>query len=493
MWALANPQVAREQLDTLECEESLYKFMQFAWPLLTPAYKMIKGWVLEAMCEHLEAITRGEIKKLLINVPPGTAKSSLTGIMWPMWEWGPRSLPHMRIINASYSESLPIGFNQACMRLVRSEEYQRRWGSRFTLDPDQQSKHKFDNLSAGWKLATSVGGSVTGARGDRVIIDDPHNVKESESIAAREEALQWFTEVLPTRINNPDTSAMLCIMQRVSERDISGHILSHDLGWDHLCLPMHYDSAHPHRSRTALNWTDPRKEQGELLWPERFSAEYLKNDLEPSMRSWGGEYSLAGQLEQRPAPRGGGMFKEKWFTIIESKDLPRITARVRGWDLASTEGGGAYTVGALLGKDQSGNTYVEDVRRQQWSSSKVYGLIESTAKHDGHSVTQDLPQDPGQAGKAQREALAKLLEGYTFHITTESGSKEDRAKPLAAQAESGRVFLVRAPWNEAYIDEMCTFPAGHYMDQVDASTRAYHRLLKKKDRRIGGAGIVVNG
>jgi predicted phage terminase large subunit-like protein len=210
------------------------------------------------------------------------------------------------------------------------------------------------------------------------------------------------------------------------------------------------------------------------------------------LRSWGGSYAEAGQLQQRPAPRGGGLFQKSDFGIV---DRPPEGGRiVRGWDLAATDGSNskkaAYTVGAKL-QLAEGNIYICDIDRKQASASGVEKMIKVNAQMDGYKVLQDFPQDPGQAGKAQKLTIGKLLHGYTFTFSPETGSKEARAQPLAAQCESGNVYLVRGPWNDQFLNEAALFPNGEFKDQVDACTRAYSSLLRKRRRLIGAAPKVV--
>lgn len=474
----SDPGATIRALDKIDAEGSLLSFVRTMWPILEPQRKFIEGWCLETICEHLEAISRGQIRRLLINVPPGTAKSLLTSVFWPAWEWGPQNRPDMRYVCASYSDGLTIRDNMKCRRLIQSLPFQEMWGDRFQISEDANAKVRFDTDKTGFKLATSVGGVGTGERGDRFIIDDPHSVKQAESEAIRESTIQWFTEVVPTRINDPDKSAILVIMQRVHERDISGLILTEELGYDLLCLPMEYEEDHPFKSRTAINFVDPRSIPGELLWPERFTKRHLDEDLKPSLRAWGGMYAESGQLQQRPSPRGGGMFKRANLQFIDS--VPPASRRVRGWDLAATHGGGAWTVGAKIAMTPDRKVILEDIVRIQGSPGEVEKLIVATATQDTPSVIQDLPQDPGQAGKAQaRHLLTQHLQGFRAYFTPETGSKEDRAFPLAAQSEAGNFYLLRAPWNEAFIREAEKFPAGQFKDQVDAASRAYSRLVRK--------------
>ena len=488
--ALANKSITLRELDRLDAESSLLDFIKLGWHALEPGTKFVSGWAVEAICEHLEAVSNGQIKRLLINVPPGCTKSMTTNVFWPAWEWGPRQHPHLRYISASYAGELSVRDNLRCRDLMMSEWYRGLWGHRFKFKGDQNAKIRYENDKAGWRFASSVGANLTGHRGDRIIVDDPHSVQKVESEVDRDTALRWFAETLPTRLNDLDESCIVVIMQRVHERDVSGLVLAKQMGYDHLMLPMEFEPDHPHLSSTALNFKDPRTTLGELLWPERFSAKAVEH-LKSQFRAWGGTYAEAGQLQQRPTPRGGGMFQRKDFHILD--EAPReVLRRVRGWDLAATKDGrGAFTVGVKMCRTKDGKVVIEDVRRGRWSPGEVKTNIRACAELDGHSVVQDLPQDPGQAGKAQKSDLAALLSGFECHFSPETGSKEDRARPLAAQAESGNMYLVRAPWNDAFIGEATMFPNGEFKDQVDASSRAFARLLMRRDELVGAAPVNI--
>lgn len=472
---LPDPEETLRSLDKFESEQSLTNFVRLAWPVLEPGTNLVWGWSIDAICEHLEAVTRGEIKRLLINIPPGTAKSFLVNVIWPAWEWGPKNLPYMRYISTSYSHDLAIRDNGRCRELIKSEWYQERWGDRFQFKPAQDAKTRYENTAMGFRQTSSVGASLIGHRGDRIIIDDPHSPQTAESEADRTTALQWFSETIPTRLNNMSESAIIIIMQRLHANDISGLILEKELGYDHLCLPMEFESDHPFLSKTKLHFIDPRKEDGELLWPERFPRDTVEG-LKESFRSWGGTYAEAGQLQQRPVAREGGMFNPENFILCA--DVPDRTVKVRGWDLAaSKDSRAAWTVGALMAMDSDGKVYIEDVIRLRGTPKEVEDAIAEAIEKDGPGVEQSLPQDPGQAGKAQKAHIASKFHGALLHFSLETGSKEDRARPLAAQVESGNVFMVRASWNEDFTKEASLFPAGEFKDQIDACTRAYSRLV----------------
>lgn len=531
--ALAQPDRVLRELDRLDAEESLHSFTQQHWHVIEPARKFVSGWHIQAICEHLEAVTKGQITRLLINVPPGFTKSLMTNVFWPAWEWGPRNLPAMRYVSASYSSALTIRDNRRCRNLLTSREYTQVWGNRFRLMDDQNAKMKYENDKTGWRIATSVEGLGTGERGDRVTVDDPHNVMEGESEASITRALMWFTEVLPTRMNDPEASAIVVIMQRVSAEDISGYILANDLGYTHLMLPMEYEPERCSYTVVRPSWSseppiearylparqiwipasaeipddlksetdkimalpvqtvykqDKRTEDGELLFPTRFPASVVERDKKVM-----GAYAAAGQFQQRPTPRSGAMFQREWFEIVE--EAPRGGQVVRAWDLAgSQKSGSAFTVGVRMRKHR-GTFYIEHVVRARATPARVEELIKECARsdQDAQPTRISIPQDPGQAGLSQKMSMAQLLAGFDVRFSPESGDKEVRARALSAQAEVGNVRLVRGTWNRDFLDEISVFPSSKYKDQVDATTRAFNELVKLSsfDNSTVPAGIQV--
>lgn len=454
------------------CRRHLADFVRQAWHVLEPGQPYIHGWHVEAICDHLEAITAEEISRLLINIPPGTMKSTLTSVFWPAWEWGPKGLPHTRIIGASHEQGLATRDTLKMRRLVTSDWYQQRWPIKLT--GDQNQKTYYENEHTGFRQAAAVA-SMTGKRGDRVIWDDPHSVEAALSVAHRETALRVFQETLPTRLNNPDRSAIVIVMQRLHENDVSGYILESDLGYDHLCLPMEYD---PSRAKTtSIGFSDPRTEDGELLFPGRFSAETVERDKKVM-----GTYAVAGQFQQEPAPRGGGFFAWENLTTIDAP--PMIKRKVRYWDKAGTEGGGAYTAGVLMGLGVDGRYYVLDVVREQWEAPEREKKMRATAEKDGNDVDIWIEQEPGSGGKESAQATVRNLSGYKIRAERATGDKAVRAEPYSVQVEANNVRIVKAGWNKAFIDEHKTFPVGKYKDQIDAAGGAFNKLSRQ------GAGVL---
>jgi predicted phage terminase large subunit-like protein len=432
---------------------------------LEPATPLKWGWALDAICAHLEAVTDGQINRLLMNVPPGTMKSLLTGVIWAAWEWGPRGKPQTRFLGTAHKQDLAVRDSMKCRRLIQSDWYQSLWPTALTTD--QNAKTKFENSATGFREAMAFT-SMTGSRGDRVVLDDPLSADDANSDAALRAAELTFTEALPSRVNN-DQSAIVVIMQRLHERDTSGIILDRKLPYVHLCLPMRFEA--DLRCVTPI-FTDPRQTDGELLFPERFPEAQVA-DLERTM----GSYASAGQLQQRPSPRGGGMFKREWFPVVGA--APAGIRWVRAWDLAATDSASAaWTAGVKMGRGPDGRFYIADVCRIQGSPADVERLLVNTAMQDGADVRGSIPQDPGQAGKSQAQYLIRQLAGFTYTSSPESGDKETRASPVAAQAEAGNVMLVRGAWNGDFLDEAATFPRGKFKDQIDAASRAFSELIR---------------
>jgi len=443
---------------------SLAAFVRDSWKVLEPGQPYVHGWHIDAMCEHLEAVTNGDITRLLINVPPGTMKSMLVGVFWPAWQWGPRGLPSNRIISASHEMGLATRDARRMRQLVASNWYQHLWPVAFV--GDQNQKTYFENDATGWRQACAVA-SMTGRRGDVVIWDDPHSVEAALSEAHRETALRVFQETLPTRLNNPDRSAIVIIMQRLHESDVSGLILENDFGYDHLCLPMEYE---PDRHcATSIGFSDPREADGELLFPERFPPEVVERDKKIM-----GAYAYAGQMQQRPAPRSGGFFDWEKLKIIRA--APRCVEVVRFWDKAGTELGGAYTAGVKMGRTVDGRYIVMDVVRGQWAAAEREAVIKQTANIDGMNCRIWIEQEPGSGGKESAEATIRNLAGYAAKAERATGDKAVRAEPYAVQVEAGNVELVEGLWNKEFIDEHKSFPVGKYKDQIDAAGGAFNKV-----------------
>jgi len=473
--------VKRER-ESRAAENSLYEFVKYAWSTMEPGVPFVPSWHIQIICEHLEAITSGEIKRLLINIPPRHSKSTIVSVAFPCWEWIKR--PQEKYLCASYSGTLAMRDNVKARRLVTSPWYQERWGELFKLSGDQNQKQRFENDKTGYRIATSVGGTATGEGGSRLILDDAISTQDAQSDAIRSSTLDWLDMAWSTRLNNPKTDAMIEVAQRSHEADPSGHRLKQG-GWEHVCIPAEYDGQ-VRKNSVFVEGYDPRTKPGQLICPDRFGPKELK-DLKTQL----GEYGTAGQLQQMPAPAGGGILKTKHFQLWPpARELPVIEYVVQSVDPAYTaqtyndptafQAWGIFTYkekrGALLLDCWADHLTFPDLRAKlidEWHS--VYGktgqrkgkkadalLIE--AKASGLSLIQDLrqanlpalPYNPGSADKINRAHQASPILELDCLWLMESGK------------EPGRPVT----WARDFVREVEAFPNAEHDDQVDVLTQA---------------------
>lgn len=459
-----DPMLDQIEEDREACKDFV-EFMRRAWHVLEPMEPFVYGWHLGAVAEHLMAITNRQLFRLGINEPPGCMKSLETAVFWPAWEWGPGARAHLRYLTSSYSEGYALRDSRKMRDLVQSEWYQARWPITLLRDGEKS----FENTARGSREAKPFV-SLTSGRGNRVILDDPLSTEQAESDADRAKAARIVRESLPSRVNNVKTDAIIIIMHRLHPYDPCGVLQDIGADYEWLTLPMEFEKER--RCITRIGFIDPRKQDGELLFPERFPADYLKKE-----KTVLGSYAYAGQYQQRPAPREGGMFKRHWFQIVDKLPVGTVT-RIRRWDFAASipkpGSDPDWSVGLRMAKVGI-KFVVEDVNRFQGTAAEVRRSLRATAEADGKSVPIRIPQDPGQAGKDQADNLIAFMAGWDIRKRRESGKKEVRAEPLAAQAEAGNLLLLRGPWNEAFIEELCSFPMGHD-DQVDGASGAFNEL-----------------
>ena len=466
------------------CEQSLVEFIKQAWHVLEPSQPYVHGEHMNVLCDHLEACTRGDILRLLINIPPGTMKSMATAVFWPAWMWGPRKMPHIRFMGCSHSENLATRDNVKMKRLIQSEWFQKRWP--IELTGDQSTKQNFENVQTGWRQSSPVT-SMTGKRSDFLLWDDPNSAEDAHSQAQLETTLRVFKETLPTRLNSPEKSVVIVIMQRLSQKDVSGEILANDYGYDKLIIPMEYEGPRP---PTKLGWVDWRRTPGELLFPARFPRAVVERDKKIM-----GEHAVAGQFQQRPNVEGGGILKKKHFQLWPAeRDIPDLFWIVQSWDTAYSEKQTADESACLVfgifelpgGKRQAiildadaGRWSYPDLKRKildDWGAS--YGGVRNDpmkpsrkpdvilveCKASGQSILQDLRESnipaidfhPGRSDKVSRAHLAApLLEAGNFWVME---SKRDRGQPIS--------------WVRKFLEQLEMFPAGAHDDAVDCFVQA---------------------
>ena len=460
------------QQDRFLLRSSLHRFIRYFWDQVDPV-PFEDGPHIGLMCAYLQAVSARKIARFVCNIPPGHQKSLTVSVFWPAWEWTRKT--SSRFLCTSYSGPLALRDSEKCRLLVKSDKYQSLFPE-VRIRRSADTKTRFNLEGGGYRIASAIK-SLMGEGGDFVVLDDPHSIDEAESDEVRDETVRKLELTLHTRIRSK-TGAAVVIAQRLHERDYCGKLLE-DENAVHLCLPARYEPDHPNVSRpiTLKDGTelpgDGRNEAGELLFPNLFD-EARTAKLEVDL----GPYGTAGQLQQRPAPRGGGLFKEAWLERrMTSRELPSQRTRVRGWDLASSKGkGAAYTAGVLISKTRKGEFIVEDVQRDRLAPHEVEEFIVKTAHSDGYQTIQALPQDPGSAGKSLLLYLTRALAGHVVRSSPESGSKFSRAEPFSSQAYQGNVVLVAGKWNRPYVDELKTFPFGKFADQVDGSSRGFSEL-----------------
>lgn len=438
------------------CRRSLAEFARRAWHVLEPAAELKWGWALDAICLHLEAVTRGEITRLLMNVPPGSMKSLLTGVIWPAWEWGPQGMPEMRYVGTAHEETLAIRDSRRCRDLVKSEWYQRMWP--LPLAADLDGKREFGNVRKGVRQARAFT-SMTGVRGDRIILDDPISADNANSEAKLEAARIAFTETLPTRVNS-DKSAIVVIMQRLNEKDVSGVIKDMGLPYVHLCIPMRFDPKR--RCTTEIGWTDPRTDDGELMFPERFGEKQVQ-ELERTL----GGYGAAGQLQQAPAPRGGGVIKTAWFRYWTA--LPALEwVEVYADTALKTGQENDYSVLQAWGRSTTGQAVLIDQIRGKWEAPEL--LVQARAFWHKVSAYKVPARAMRVEDKASGTGLIQTLrrEGVPVRAIQRNTDKLSRAHDAAPFIESGNVLLHQdAVWLSDLLAEAESFPAGSHDDQLD--------------------------
>lgn len=477
LFELASDAEELERLEAELCRRSLFEFIKKTWSIVEPKVEFVSNWHIEEICGVLEAITRGDITRCIVNVPPGTMKSLLILVFWPAWEWA--NDPTLRYLTASYASSRTIDANIKVRNIVQSEWYQKHFDVKLTSD--QNAKELFRTSEKGERLATSVDGEGTGIHPDRIIIDDPISADAGQSDEKRKGANDWFDQTISTR-GITRRVRLLLVMQRLHQQDLTGHILGKMYAipglWKHVCFPMEYEvSREPSDSEPKGFTPDPldrRTEEGELLWPTLFPREVvnqLKLDLGP--------HNAAGQLQQRPTARGGGLFKRAWFEVVDVLPKGKTTLECRGWDTGATEGAGDPTCGVLLA-EVDGVVYVRDMVMDQLGPSGSDELILNTAKADGRYVAQREEKEPGASGKNVISAHAKMLRGYDYEGITVSKDKVTRARPFRSQCEARNVKLVRGPWNNTYLQALEDFPTGTMDHPVDASSCAYNAMVEDK-------------
>jgi len=470
---------------------TLLDFIQRAWHVVEPRTPFVPGKHLEAICEHLEAITRGQIRNLLINIPPRHMKSLAVCVFWPAWEW--IFEPQRRWLFSSYVMALSSRDSARCRRLIESDWYRKLYGDRFQLLPDQNTKERFENDRGGCRLATSVGGAATGEGGDRVVVDDPHNVIERDSDSIREMALAWWDQTMSTRLNDPKTGAKVIVMQRIHEKDLSGHVLEQG-GYEHLCLPAEYEPGR--KCITSINWSDWRKQKDECLWPARIGPRELA-DLKLRL----GPSGYAGQFQQRPAPAGGSRFQSSWFryyqiepreAMVDEKIMYRLMRPGAEDQLVLANSCNRFAVMDPAGAEAGAGNHPCYTVIQVWDITKTYDMV---LVYQFRKQVQ-TPDAAAEAVRICREmncshiaiekdgiglgvVQAVRRQGIPVRAIKARGSKEARSQTAEIRMAAGQIYFPRqASFLFELEDELLHFPRSRYADQVDALSHAAIAVAK---------------
>jgi predicted phage terminase large subunit-like protein len=477
----------KNRKEQFNAKDNLKLYAKQAWHVVEPMTDFVDNWHIDAICEHLEAVTNGEIRKLLINVPPRHMKSILVSVFWMTWSWIKK--PSLRWIYTSYDGALSVRDSLKCRRIIQSSWYQQRWGDNFSLAEDQNLKTRFENDKTGYRIATSVTAGSTGKGGDIIIADDPHNVQESRSDVKREGALIWWDEIMSTRLNDPKTGARVIIMQRIHENDLSGHVLEQG-GYEHLCLPAEYEP--DRKCITSIGFEDPRKEPGELLWPTRFGIK----EIEDKKRELG-SYAYAGQMQQNPQPAGGGMFKQSYFKYykeekgsfilyVDDKKKKRVPkSKCKFFQTIDTalkdKEVNDYTVIGTWGLTPDNELLLYNIYRDrievpdQWPTIKKY-----RTKYENGLLFQSVEDKASGTGIIQ----TARREGKPLKKLKADTDKVSRAFDISLMYENGMVYhLLNASWLTDFEDELTKFPKGKYDDQVDVSSYAGILVAQGKVKR----------
>lgn len=489
----------------MEQDGGLSVFLEEAWKIIEPSpTATFKGnWHVDAICEFLEAITRGDITNGLITMPPRHLKSIIAVVMWPCWEWGPMKMAYTRWIFSSYAQSLSMRDSQKRRRIMAHPWFKDRWGDIFTIGGDiyaTDSVVKYENSESGFHLATSVKGSNTGEGGDRIICDDAHNVKEVHSDTVRQSTVDWWFEVMSTRRNDPKASARLAIMQRSHEMDLAGGIVQRG-GVVHLNLPAIYEGVpcvihlpgKVYEEEEPPFFEDPRSQKGELLHEERFGPvelESLKIDL--------GAYAFAGQFQQQPSPSEGGIVKKKWWRyhvpqghelagtrdnfghlIVECPLQHAFHLRLHSWDMAYKDHDDTdYVVGTAWGRYMADSYLLEMSRKQMGFVDSKRAVLRLLGTHPAERVLVEAKAN----GPAIVDELCRTVPGMME--SEPEGSKASRLQTSSVRVEAGNYYLPHpstCAWTNDFIHEIAIFPNGANDDQADSFTQADRWLYIEVD------------
>lgn len=453
------------------CKKSLYYFFKYFWDVISNE-PLVDNWHIKALCDEAQLVMQRVIHRekkeydLIVNVSPGTSKSSLFSIMLPIYGW--INDPTLQFLTGSHASPLAIALSVKSRDIIRSSKFQYLFPE-LQLRKDIDAKQWYQTTQGGARYTCSTEGSPIGRHAHMIIIDDPIDPKRTLSEVERESTNNWFDNTLATRKVNKEVTALILVMQRLNEDDPTGYLLGKNRdNYRHICLPARLsDNVFPveYRSRYIDGLFDPMRLSESTL-------ESMYKDM--------GSYNFAGQFEQKPVPATGGLFKSEKIQIVEV--LPAAISKVvRSWDKAGTDGGGCRTAGVKMALLQDGSFIVLDVIVGQWSAEEREARILQAAQLDGRPTKVIIEQEGGSGGKESAQNTVKNLRGFSVHVDRPVGDKALRADPFATHVNIQNVYILKGDWNKEYLDELKLFPRSKYKDQVDASSQAFNYLnLNKK-------------
>jgi predicted phage terminase large subunit-like protein len=430
---------------------------------LAPAVILRPNWHIELLAAKFEAVERGEIKRLAINIPPRYLKSHIGSVAAPAWFLGRNPTAH--IICVSYSQDLADKLARDCYAVMTSDFYRQAFSTR--LAHQRNAVSDFNTTRGGSRLATSVGGVLTGRGADIIMIDDPLKPDEALSDPRRNNVNQWYGNTLVSRLNDKRSGAIVLIMQRVHEDDLTGHVLQQE-GWDLVSLPAIAERDEIYTVKTAHGYRHWSRKAGEILHPDREPSEVLA-----AMRRSMGEYSFAAQYQQSPVPVEGGLLKRSWLHFYRPGDLPsRFEMVLQSWDTANkpTELSD-YSVCTTWGIAHE-RLYLLHVLRDRLDYPGLKRAVREQAARYRPDVI--LVED-----RASGTQLIQDLHNEGLHaVTRYDPSIGDKVMRFHAQTSSFESGLAQLPenadWLAAYVHELTSFPAARYDDQVDSTAQALH-------------------
>lgn len=469
-------------------QESFKAFIHLAWDVIEPGTPLLWNWHIDAISDHLESVCHGDITRLICNIAPGHAKSTIFSVMYPCWTW--IKDPTVRWLCASHSLDLAIRDNRNCRTLIESEWFQLCFGDIFQLSSDQNVKSFFENDRRGYRMALSVGAKGTGRRGSHLLIDDPNDAKATK--VEVEETIRWFGNTWISRINSYSSGAMIVVGQRLYERDLTGHILELG-GWEHLCLPEEFEPSRRcftsvvSTSDNSYAWKgyDPREEEGELLWPDKFPVKVLA-DLKKSMR-----LDYFAQFQQRPMPEGGGQFRREWFRyftetseayILETERGTRSVLKDQCWmfgtvDLAiSLKQTADYTVFGVWAVTPERDLLLVDLVRAHFSNPEQVKQLRLLHQRHPQAYRWKIERVGYQLALIQ-QALAEGIPCSEYNPVGK-GDKVARASTPSVWFENGKVYFRKfAAWVSDVESELMLFPRGAHDDIVDVCSMAADEVV----------------